>query len=323
MKRTNKILVMAIAFALVFTTMVTQSMFAGGTSQSGKKRPVVAISISGFQAPYFKAMVDAMQAEAKVQNVELRVLDAEWDAQKQASQVESLIAQKPDIIQIVPCDSTAIIPTMKKVKDAGIPLFVVNTQHDPSAEDLIVTFIGASMEDEAAMAADSIKKILGPAGGNVVIVEGAAGSFPAIHRTSGFKTAIADSPQIKIIANQNAGWDRAQAQKVMEDFLTRFDKIDVVYSHDDNMAIGAIQAIKAAGRQSQMKVVSISGTIEGYDAIKSGDLYSSVSQPPDLEGKNAIDYAVKYLNGEKIDKWIKTPIAQVTKDNVNNFKGVW
>jgi ABC-type sugar transport system substrate-binding protein len=299
-------------------------LFAGGGSQSGgAKKPIIGISISGFQAPYFKAMVDASEQEAKARNVELRVLDAEWDPQKQASQVESLIAQKCDVIEIVPCDSTAIIPTMRKVKEAGIPLFVVNTQHDAAAEDLIVTFIGASMEDEAEMAANSVKEILGASGGNVVIIEGAAGSFPAIHRTSGFKDAIANSSQIKIIANQNAGWDRAQAQSVMEDFLTRYDSIDVVYAHDDNMAIGAIQAIKAAGRLSRIKVVAISGTIEGYDAIKAGELYSSVSQPPDIEGKNAVEYAVRYLNGEKLSKWIKTPIAQVNANNVSQFKGVW
>jgi ribose transport system substrate-binding protein len=109
----------------------------------------------------------------------------------------------------------------------------------------------------------------------------------------------------------------------MEDFLTRYDKIDVLYAHDDNMAIGAIQAIKAAGRMSEIKVVSISGTIEGYEAVKAGEMYSTVSQPPDIEGKNAVEYAIRYLNGEKIDKWVKTPIAQVTKENVNQFKGVW
>jgi ribose transport system substrate-binding protein len=212
---------------------------------------------------------------------------------------------------------------MRKVKDAGIPLFVLNTQHEPEAENLIVTFIGASMEDEAKMAADSVKELLGAKGGNVVIVEGAAGAFPAIHRTSGFKDAIADSPQIKIIANQNAGWDRAQAQSVMEDFLTRYDKIDVVFAHDDNMAIGAIQAIKAAGRLAEIKVVGIGGTIEGLDAIKANEMFSSVSQPPDWEGRAAVEYAVRYLNGEKLDKWTKTAIAPINKANVNQFKGVW
>lgn len=288
----------------------------------GKKK-VIGISVSGFAAPYFKALIAAAEEEAKAQNVELKVLDAEWDSQKQASQIESLIAQKVDAIDVIPCDSKAIIPSMKKIKDAGIPLIDVNTQHDPEAENIIDTFVGASMEDEAAMAAESIKKILGSKGGNIVIVEGAAGSFPAIHRTSGFKDAIKDSPNIKILANQNAGWDRAKAMTVMEDFLTRYPKIDALYAHDDNMAIGCIQAIKAAGREKEIPVVSISGTIEGYDAIKKGELYSTVSQPPDWEGKMAVQIALKVINKEKVEKWVKTPIAQVTKENVGQFKGVW
>jgi ABC-type sugar transport system substrate-binding protein len=321
MKRSSNFFVLVIVFAITFSV---QTVFAGGGSQGsgGAKKPVIGISVSGFQAPYFKALIDAAEQEARVRNVELRVLDAEWDAQKQASQIESLIAQKCDVIEIIPCDSTAIIPTMRKVKDSGIPLFVVNTQHDPSSEDLIVTFIGASMEDEAAMVAESVKKLLDRKDGNVVIIEGAAGSFPAIHRTSGFIDSIKDSPNIKIIANQNAGWDRAQAQRVMEDFLTRYDNIDIVYCHDDNMAIGAIQAIKAAGR-NEIRVVGIGGTIEGLDAIRNGDMYSTIDQPPFWEGRASVEYAARYLSGEKLDKWIKTAIAPIDKSNVDQFKGDW
>ena len=109
----------------------------------------------------------------------------------------------------------------------------------------------------------------------------------------------------------------------MEDFLTRYDKIDVLYAHDDNMAIGAIQAIKAAGRLSQIKVVGINGNIEALAAIKAGEMYSTVNQPPDWEGKAAVEYAVRYLNGETLPKWIKTNIEPITKANVDNFKGVW
>ena len=316
------ILTLAFAACSKSTGTDTQATTAAKAGDPAKKY-VIGISVSGFQAPYFKALIAAAEEEAKKQGVELKILDAEWDAQKQASQVESLIAQKCDAIEIIPCDSKAIIPSMKKVKEANIPLFVVNTQHDAEAEDLIVTFIGASMEDEASMAADSVKKVLGDKGGKVVMIEGAAGSFPAIHRSSGFLDAIKDSPNIEVIANQNAGWDRAQAQKVMEDFLTRYPEIDMLYAHDDNMAIGAIQAIKAAGRQDKIKVVSISGTIEGYASVKAGEMVSTVSQPPDWEGKSSVEYAVKFLKGEKLEKWIKTPIAQVTQDNVDQFKGVW
>jgi len=305
--------------------ILTSSLFMGfavKTTQTTAKKKIIGISVSGFSAPYFKALIAAAEKEGKKQNVQLKIMDGEFDTQKQASQVESLIAQKVDLIEIIPADSSAIIPTMKKVKAAKIPMIIVNTQNDPSTNNLIVTFVGASMEDEATMAAESIKKVL-PKGGNVVMIEGAAGSFPAIHRSSGFETAIKDRPDIKIVAKQNAGWDRAKAMATMEDFLTRYPKIDALYAHDDNMAIGAIQAIKAAGRLKEIPVISISGTIEGYAAVKSGEIFSTVSQPPDWEGMMAVQAAVKTLKGEKLSKWIKTPISQVTKQNVSKFKGVW
>lgn len=299
----------------------TEAQASTDTAASGEKI-LVGVSISGFAAPYFKAMVTAMEEEAAKSNVELKVLDAEWDAQKQASQVESLIASKCDIIELVPCDSQAIIPTMEKVKESGIPLIVLNTQNDPESDDLIVTFVGASMEDEAALAAKSTKDILGDEGGKVVMIEGAAGSFPAIHRSSGYEAAI-EGTNIEIIARQNAGWDRQEAMTVMEDFLTRYPEIDVVYAHDDNMAIGAIQAIKAAGRLDQIKVVSISGCTEGYEAVKAGEIYSTVSQPPEWEGMTGVQTAVQVYNGETVEKWIKTPIEEVTIENVDNFHTNW
>jgi len=313
----KKLLVMFLLVAMV------ASAFANGSKESSDSTKVIGISVSGYAAPYFKALITAAEAEAAKQNVKLKVLDAEWNTQTQASQIENLIAQKVDVLEIIPCDSVAVIPSMKKVVDAGIPLVIVNTQHDASTENLIETFVGASMEDEAAMAADSAIKLIGKTEGKVVMIEGAAGSFPAIHRSSGFEEAISGYSNIELLAKQNAGWDRATAMSVMEDFLTRFSKIDVLYAHDDNMAIGAIQAIKAAGRMDEISVVSISGTIEGYDAIRSGEIFSTVSQPPDWEGEMAVKAAVDILNGKTLDKWTKTPISQVTKENVDNFKGVW
>lgn len=296
---------------------------AAPTEGTGEKY-VVGVSISGYQAPYFVAMVDAMEKKAEeMGNVELKVLDAEWDTQKQASQIESLIEQKCDLIEVVPCDSEAIIPTMQKVKDAGIPLFVVNTQHDPAAEDLIVTFIGASMEDEAAMCAQSMIDTFNGEECNVVIIEGAAGSFPAIHRTSGFEEAIKGQDNIHILAQQLCGWDRPTAQQTMDDFLTRYDDIDAVYAHDDNMAIGVIQALKAADRLDEVKVFSISGTIEGVEAIKAGEMVSTVDQSPTWEGEAGVEYAVRYLEGETLDKWIKTPIANINADNADEFSPAW
>lgn len=291
--------------------------------KSTSKTKVIGFSVAGFSTPYFRVLIDYAKLEAIKQSVELKVVDAEWDSGKQAGQVEELLAQKVDALCIIPIDSKAIIPTFKKVKEAGIPLIDVNVQNDPDADVIIDTFVGASMEEEATLAAESIMKLLGDKGGNVVMLEGAAGNFAAIHRAIGFEDAIKKNPNIRIIAREYTGWDRDRAMKAMENFLTRFKKIDALYAHDDNIAIGAIQAIKTAGRAGEFPIASISGNIDGYEAIKRGEIYSTVSQPPDWEGTTAVQVAVKLMDGERVDKWVKTPVKPVTRENVSDFKGLW
>lgn len=310
---------------IVSILLVLVLMMAGFCLAEKTYDYTIGVSISGFTAPYFVAMTETMNETAKnYPGLELKILDAEWDVQKQAAQIESLIEQKCDLIEIVPCDSTAIIPTMQKVYDAGIPLFVVNTQHDASSEDLITTFIGASMEDEAALCAQSMIDYFGDEQVNMVIIEGAAGSFPAIHRTEGFKAAIEGKDNFNILATQLCEWDRPTAQATMEDYIVRYgDQLNAVFSHDDNMAIGVIQALKAAGMLEQVAVFSISGTREGVDAIIAGEMVSTVDQSPTIEGINAVDYAVRFLEGEQLDKWVKTPIAAITAENASEFDPAW
>lgn len=283
----------------------------------------IGFSVAGFSTPYFRVLVDYAKIEAIRQEVDLKASDAEWNTQKQANQIEDLLARKVDAICIIPIDSKVIIPSFRKVKEAGIPLIDVNVQNDPEADGIIDTFVGASMEEEATLAAESIMKLLGDRGGNVVMLEGAAGNFAAIHRTLGFEDEIRKNANIRIIAREYTGWDREKAMKAMEGFLTRFKRIDALYAHDDNIAIGAIQAIKKAGRAGEFPIASISGNIDGYEAIKRGEIYSTVSQPPDWEGITAIQVAVMLMNGEKVDKWVKTPVKPVTRENVSDFKGLW
>ncbi len=290
---------------------------------NNEKHKKIGFSVAGFSTPYFKILMDYAKLEAIKQEVEVIVLDAEWDVNKQNEQIEELLLQEVDSMCIIPIDSKKIIPAFKLVKDAGIPLIVVNVQNDPEADSIIDTFVGASMEEEATFAAESIMDLLGEKGGNVIILEGAEGNFAAIHRTLGFEAVIKKNPNIHVIARAYTGWDIAKAEEVMEGFLAKYKKIDALYAHDDNIALGAIQAIKKAGRAGEFPIATISGNIEGYEAVKRGEIYSTVSQPPDWEGIMAIRVAVRLMNGEKVEKWIKTPVKPVTRDNVNDFKGLW
>jgi len=300
----------------------SQSIKNSGVSDTGKHK-TIGFSVAGFSTPYFRVLIDYAKLEAIKQGVELKVVDPEWDINKQKKQIRDLVNQKVDAICIIPIDSKKIIPALMLVKAAKIPLIDVNVQNDPEANNIIDTFVGASMEEEATFAAKSIMKLLGEKGGNVLILEGAKGNFAAIHRTLGFEEVVKKNSNIHIIDRKYTNWDMIKAEKAMEIFLTKYKKINALFAHDDNIAIGAIQAIKKAGRAGEFPIVAISGNIEGYEAIKRGEIYSTVSQPPDWEGTTAIRVAVKLMKGEKVDKWVKTPVKPVTRDNVSDFKGIW
>jgi ABC-type sugar transport system substrate-binding protein len=326
MVRRFLLLILSACFVLLFISCdgkVENSRKSDKIQEMGNSNRVVGFSVAGFSTPYFKVLIDYAKLEAIKYNIELEVVDAEWDMEKQISQIEKLVEKKVDALCVIPINSNGIIPAYKKVKEARIPLIDVNVQNDPEANDIIDVFIGASMEEEAELAAESIMKLLGNKGGNVVILEGAEGNFAAIHRTLGFENAIKQNPNIKVIARAYTGWDRSRARNEMEDILTRFRKIDALYAHDDNIAIGAIEAIKGTGRVGEFPIASISGNIDGYEAIKRGEIYSSVSQPPDWEGITAVKVAVKLMNGERVEKWAKTPVKLVTRENVSDFNGLW
>jgi len=329
-----KIAVTLSKIVLILIMLFTLPLAGCNKSQSGisdisapdldnKHSKVIGFSVAGFTAPYFKVLIEYARLEAIKHDAELVVLDAKWSNERQKEHIEEFINLQVDAICVIPVDSKAVIPAFKQVKEAGIPLIDVNVQNDPEADDLIDAFVGASMDEEAALAAESIIKLLGENGGNVIMLEGAEGNFATIHRALGFENAIKEYPSIKIIAREYTGWERAKAKSAMRELLSRHKRIDALYAQDDNIAIGAIEAIKEAGRAGEFPVVSISGNIDGYEAVKRGEIYSTVSQPPDWEGITAVQVAVRLINGEKVDKWVKTPVQQVTRENVAYFKGLW
>lgn len=326
MKRILIFILIAIGFILLFTNCNSkneENKTISITYGNCPNNKTIGFSVAGFSTPYFRVLLDYSKLEAIKQDLNLVVMDAEWNSNKQISQIESLINQRVDAICVIPINSKNVIPAFIKVKEAGIPLIDVNVQNEPEANNIIDTFVGASMEEEAELAADSIMKLLGSKGGNVVMLEGAEGNFAAIHRTIGFEETIKRNPNIKLIATAYTGWDKTKAREEMEKILTKFKKIDALYAHDDNIAIGAIEAIKATGRAGEFPIASISGNIDGYEAVRRGEIFSTVSQPPDWEGITAVKEAIKLINGENVDKWVKTPVKLVTRENVSNFKGLW
>lgn len=308
MKNLNKRLtgaavLMILAVALIFSgcerKKATETV--GGGNAGGKK--VVGFVQSETDNPWRIAETKSMQDEAakRSDKFQLVVTNAQGATSKQLSDVEDLIARRVDAIFLVPREAEGLTSALQKAKEAKIPVILIDREHTGKAGEDFVTFIGSNFIEEGQRVGDwVIKNTNGKAG--VVILEGTAGSSVARDRNQGFTDAIKSSPDVKILASQPADFKRANGQSVMENLIQAHGKnITVVYTHNDEMALGAISALKAAGYNpgKDVKVVSVDGQKSALEAIVAGDMNVTVECNPRF-GPVAFDTYEKLLKGEQI-----------------------
>lgn len=273
-------------------------------------------------APYMATFAEAAIEKGKELGAEVVMMDAEANSQKAYDLTLNAINQKFDGIMLLSPDRKSSVSLVKKVLESGIPLIITNARADDSVQKL-VPFVGADLEIQGEKIGNAVVEVLGDDGGNVCIIEGPGGHDAAILRSQGFMKVIDQHDNIKVLGVQQSNWDRAKAMAIMEDYLTQFPEIDAVFAHDDNMAIGAIEAIKAAGRLEEIKVFGVGASKDGLAAIKKGEMYATVTQQPELEGALSVEVMIKVINGEDVPEWTKLPCDTVTKENVDNYKGTW
>ncbi len=269
----------------------------------------VGLSISTLNNPFFVDLRDGAKAAAGRLKVDLVVLDAQNDAAKEASGIEDLIQKKASVIVINPTDSDAIVPTVKKINTANIPVVTVDRGANGGA---VAAHIASDNVAGGKMAADFIGRRLNGKG-SVVMLEGIAGTSAARDRGKGFRDGLKKYPGIKLLASQTADFDRAKGLTVMENILQAQKKIDAVFAQNDEMALGAVQAIEAAKRQKQTFVVGFDATNDAVAAVKAGRLAATIAQQPKLMGQLAVEAAVNILNKKPVPKFTGVPLKLVTK----------
>jgi len=271
--------------------------------------PAIGISISTLNNPFFVDLRDGAKAAASRLKVDLVVLDAQNDSAKEASGIEDLIQKKVGVIVINPTDSAAIVPTVKKINAAKIP--VVTVDRAANGGD-VVAHIASDNVAGGRMAAQYIGQRL-KGKGNVVMLEGIAGTSAARDRGAGFRDGLKKFPGIKLLASQTADFDRAKGLTVMENVLQAQPKIDAVFAQNDEMALGAVQAIEAAKRQKQIVVVGFDAIGDAVAAVKAGRLAATIAQQPKEMGRLAVEAAVNILNKKPVAKSTGVPLKLVTK----------
>ena len=276
-----------------------------------------------------------MQDEATKRGYELIATDANEDTAKQIADLDSIIAQRPDIIIFPPRESKPLAPKVLDAKNAGIPVILIDRDVDHSIAKPgvdYITFIGSDFVDQGRRAAEwLVKATNGQA--KIIILEGTTGADPAIDRQTGFVDYITEGtfkgtpvaepqPGMQILASQTGDFVRDKGRQVMETLLQAHPDVTAVYAHNDEMAIGAIAALEAAGRQPGKDVilVSIDGENAALDMIVAGKLGASVESSP-FFGPISFDTMMKYVNGEDIPDWVKVEDGLFDSSNAKEFQG--
>ncbi len=269
--------------------------------------------------PSITAIVNGMNDEAKIFSAKITYFDPAFDPQKQVSMIEDCIARKADVIAVNAVDPAAVVPALKKAAEAGIPVIMHNADTNAAGRAYTKTFIGVRSYDQGyVVAAQMVKDLHGK--GNIVAITGKPGQTDAVNRAEGMRAAIADAKaDIKVLASEPADWSKDKALTVAQDLLTRYPKIDAIFAQDDGMAIGALQAVKAADREG-IKIYGVGGMKEACTAIKNHELMATAMQPSYLIGVYTVRAAYDVLHGRLVPKEILAPTAAITAGNVTQWQ---
>jgi ribose transport system substrate-binding protein len=263
----------------------------------------IGLSVSTLDNPFFVSLKEGVLKEAKSKNMEVITVDAQDDTAKQINDIEDLIQQGVDILLINPTDSSAVSTAVQSANHIGIPVITLDRTADQGE---VASFIASDNIEGGKMAAEFIIDQLGK-DAKVVELQGTPGASAARERGQGFRS-VADQ-NLNVIARQTANFDRTQGLNVMENLLQGHKEIDAVFAQNDEMALGAIEAINSSGRD--ILVVGFDGNEDAIKAVQDGRLGATIAQQPELIGKEAVVAASKILKGEKVDKTISVPLKLV------------
>lgn len=310
----KKIATAAVAAVCAGTLLVGTAACGGTNSGSSNGGDKVALLISTMNNPFFVDLRDGAQAEADKLGVDLLVSDAQNDSSTQQNQAQNAQSQGAKAVIINPVDSDAATAAVTPLLSANIPVISV----DRSVTDADVTsYIASNNVEGSKQAANELAKAIGEKG-DVIVLEGTPGAASTRDRESGFTSEIKKYPNIKVVGKQTADFDRSKALDVTTNLMQSNPGVTGVYAENDEMALGAIQALgDKAGKSVQ--VVGFDGTDDGFKAVENGTMYATIAQQPKVLGQKAVETAVKAIKGETVEKTQAIDVKVVTKENVKQY----
>jgi ribose transport system substrate-binding protein len=288
----------------------------GGDKGKSEAKILIGFAQSTFEDPWRINMNNELTAAAATHpEVKLVIANGENRNAKQIADVENFITQGVKVLIISPREAAPLTEAVAKAYDAGIPVIVLDRK---VIGEKYTCFIGASNLAIGKAAAEYLATRL-PAGGKIVEIEGIPGATPTQERHQGFREAFQDKPQYEFIYDQPGDYKRTPAKQIMDTALQAQPKIDAVYAHNDEMAIGAYLAAEAVGRQQGMIFIGIDGQSEAVKMIRDDKLGATFVYPNG--GKEAMDMALKALKGEAVPKELTLKTTRITKDEAPEYQG--
>jgi ribose transport system substrate-binding protein len=291
----------------------------GPAATSGGK-PTIALVLKTLNHPFFVDMRRGAQEAADRLGVTLQVQAAEResDAEKQMQIVENLIQTGIQALCITPSGSREIVSALVKARDAKIPIVVVDTRLDARAAEAAgvrpAAFVGSDNYEGGRIAGEYLIRISNGQA-RVGVLEGIPGHETGDSRLRGFRDAVKSASGVSIVASQPANWERDQGFNVFQNMLQAHPDIDALFACSDLMALGAVEAIAAAGKTGRIRVIGFDALDDARKAIASGAMAASVAQFPSEMGRAAVENAVKAIKGEPVEPDIKVRIDLVTRDS--------
>ena len=317
----NKFLVAATAIVLGSVALTGCGSSSNGAEGKSDGKITMGFAQVGAESGWRTANTKSIQESAKEAGINLKFSDAQQKQENQIKAIRSYIQQKVDVIAFSPVVETGWDTVLLEAKRAHIPVILTDRAVDTKDTSLYESFLGSDFVKEGEKAGQwlvdnaSTSDVNGDGKINVVEIEGTTGAAPAIDRKKGFEDTIASDPKIKVIASQTGDFTRDGGKKVMESYLKSQKGIDVLFAHNDDEGLGAIEAIEAAGLTpgKDIKIITIDAVHDGMQALADGKISYIVECSP-LLGPQLMDIAKKVVAGDKVEKRIVTDETTFTQD---------
>jgi len=275
----------------------------------------IGVSMALFDDNFLTILRTSMQKEMKKDGVKSQIEDAKGDVSQQLQQVQNFIGQGVDAIIVNPVDTNAVKPIMDQATKAGIPLVFVNRRPQAELTDKMA-YVGSDSILAGRLQMEALAKAMNGKG-NVAILLGDLANESTRDRTKGVEEVVPKYPNIKIVQKQTAKFTRNDAVDVVSNWMTSGEDIQAIASNNDEMAIGALQAL--GKNPNHILIAGVDGTPDALQMLKSGKMIATIFQDAKGQGEGAVDAAIKLANGEKVEKIIDVPYQLITKENMAEF----